>query len=85
MLRSLESMMDLYIQFKVKVQIQNQNQVPIYPNYFKYKPTLDKSSMKSKIEFKYDIRKQIVKYPSYLENMTAKFKQVYFTKKIFKV
>ena len=34
MLRSLESMMDLYIQFKVKVQIQNQDQVPIYPNYF---------------------------------------------------
>ena len=34
MLRSLESMVDLYIQFKVKVQIQNQNQVPIYPNYF---------------------------------------------------
>ena len=34
MLKSLESMMDLYIQFKVKVQIQNQNQVPIYPNYF---------------------------------------------------
>ena len=34
MLRSLESIMDLYIQFKVKVQIQNQNQVPIYPNYF---------------------------------------------------
>ena len=33
MLRSLESMVDLYIQFKVKVQIQNQNQVPIYPNY----------------------------------------------------
>ena len=37
--------------------------------------------MKSKIEFKYDIRKQNVKYPSYLENMKAKFKQVYFTKK----
>ena len=34
MLRSLESIMDLYIQFKVKVLIQNQNQVPIYPNYF---------------------------------------------------
>ena len=85
MLRSLESIMDLYIQFKVKVQIQNQNQVPIYPNYFKYKPTLDKSSMKSKIELKYDIRKQNVKYPSYLENMKAKFKQVYFTKKIYKV
>ena len=36
MLRSLESIIDLYeyIQFKVKVQIQNQNQVPIYPNYF---------------------------------------------------
>ena len=34
MLRSLESIMDLYIQFKVKVQIQNQNQVSIYPNYF---------------------------------------------------
>ena len=34
MLRSLESMMDLYIQFKVRVQIQNQNQVPIYPTYF---------------------------------------------------
>ena len=33
--------------------------------------------MKSKIEFKYDIRKQNVKYPSYLENMKAKFKQVY--------
>ena len=33
MLRSLESMVDLYIQFKVKVQIQNQNQVLIYPNY----------------------------------------------------
>ena len=33
MLRSLESIMDLYNQFKVKVQIQNQNQVPIYPNY----------------------------------------------------
>ena len=31
MLRSLESIMDLYIQFKVKVQIQNQNHVPIYP------------------------------------------------------
>ena len=41
--------------------------------------------MKSKIEFKYDIRKQNVKYPSHLENMKAKFKQVYFTKKIFKV
>ena len=34
MLRSLESMVDLYIHFKVKVQIQNQDQVPIYPNYF---------------------------------------------------
>ena len=34
MLRSLESMVDLYIQFKVKVQIQNQNQVSIYPGYF---------------------------------------------------
>ena len=34
MLRSLESMVDPYIQFKVKVQIQNQNQVSIYPNYF---------------------------------------------------
>ena len=34
MLRSLESIMDLYIQFKVKVQIQNQNQVSIYPNCF---------------------------------------------------
>ena len=33
MLRSLESMVDLYIQFKVKVQIQSQNPVPIYPNY----------------------------------------------------
>ena len=86
MLRSLESIMDLYILFKVKVQIQNQNQVSIYPNYsLKYKPTLEKSSMKSKIEFKYDIRKQNVKYPSYLENMKAKFKQVCFTKKIFKV
>ena len=41
--------------------------------------------MKSKIEFKYDIRKQNVKNPSYLENMKAKSKQVYFTKKIFKV
>ena len=41
--------------------------------------------MKSKIEFKYDIRKQNVKYPSYLENMKAKSKQVYFTKQIFKV
>ena len=40
--------------------------------------------MKSKIEFKYAIRKQNVKYPSYLENVKAKFKQVYFTKKIFK-
>ena len=79
--------MDLYvyIQFKVKVQIQNQNQVPIYPNYFKFKPTLEKSSMKSRIEFKYDIIKQNVKYPSYLENIKAKVKQVYFTKKIFKV
>ena len=37
--------------------------------------------MKSKIEFKCDIRKQNVKYPSYLENMKAKSKQVYFTKK----
>ena len=36
--------------------------------------------MKSKIEFKYDIRKQNVKYPSYLENMKAKSNQVYFTK-----
>ena len=78
--------MDLYVQFKVRVQIQNQNQVSIYPNYSpKYKPTLEKSSMKSKIEFKYAIRKQNVKYPSYLENMKAKFKQVYFTKKISKV
>ena len=96
MLRSLESMVDLYIQFKVKVQIQNQNQVPIYPNYFKYKPTLDKSSMKSKIEFKYDIRKQNVKYPSYLENIKlnlnkstlprkySKSNQIYFTKNKFK-
>ena len=41
--------------------------------------------MKSKIEFKYDIRKQNVKYPNYLENTKAKSKQVYFTKKIFKV
>ena len=41
--------------------------------------------MKSKIEFKYDIRKQNVEYPSYLENMKPKSKQVYFTKKIFKV
>ena len=85
MLRSLESMVDLYIQFKVKVQIQNQNQVQYIQTIFKYKPTLDKSSMKSKIEFKYDIRKQNVKYPSYPENLKAKFKQVYFTKKIFKV
>ena len=86
MLRSLESMMDLYIQFKVKVQIQKQNQKFQYiQTILKYKPTLDKSSMKSKIEFKYDIRKQNVKYPSYLENMKAKSKQVYFTKKIFKV
>ena len=38
--------------------------------------------MKSKIEFKYDIGKQNVKYPSYLENTKAKFKQVYFTKNI---
>ena len=46
--------------------------------------------MKSKIEFKYDIRKQNVKYPSYLENMKAKCtlprkysksNQIYFTKK----
>ena len=37
MLRSLESIMDLYIQFKVKVQIQNQNQVSIYPNYSQVK------------------------------------------------
>ena len=36
--------------------------------------------MKSKIEFKYDIRKQNVKYPNYLENIKAKSKQVYFTK-----
>ena len=41
--------------------------------------------MKSKIELKCDIRKQNVKYPGYLENMKAKSKQVYFTKKIFKV
>ena len=41
--------------------------------------------MKSKIEFKYDIRKQNVKYPSYLKNTKAKSKQIYFTKKIFKV
>ena len=34
MLRSSESIMDLYIQFKFKVQIQNQNQGLIYPNYF---------------------------------------------------
>ena len=37
--------------------------------------------MKCKIEFKFDIRKHNIKYPSYLENMKAKFKQVYFTKK----
>ena len=36
--------------------------------------------MKSKIEFKYDIRKQNVKYPNYLENIKAKSKQVYFRK-----
>ena len=36
--------------------------------------------MKSKIEFKYDIRKQNVKYPNYQENIKAKCKQVYFTK-----
>ena len=36
--------------------------------------------MKSKIEFKYDIRKQNVKYPSYRENMKARSKQVYFSK-----
>ena len=36
--------------------------------------------MKSKIEFKHDIRKQDVKYPNYLENIKAKSKQVYFTK-----
>ena len=36
--------------------------------------------MKSKIEFKYDIRKQNVKYPNYLENIKVKSKQVYFTK-----
>ena len=78
--------MDLYIQFKVKVQIQNQNQVPIYPNYsLKYKPTLEKSSMKSKIEFKCDIRKQNVKYPSYLENMKAKSNKSTLPRKIFKV
>ena len=41
--------------------------------------------MKSKIEFKYDIRKQNVKYPGYLENMKDKSKQVYFTKRIFKI
>ena len=41
--------------------------------------------MKAKIEFKSDFRKQNVKYPSCLENMEAKFKQIYFTKKIFKV
>ena len=36
--------------------------------------------MESKIEFKYDIRKQNVKYPNYLVNIKAKSKQVYFTK-----
>ena len=81
MLRSLESMMDLYIQFKVKAQIKIKIKFQYIQTIFKYKPTLEKSSMKSKIEFKYDIRKQNVKYPSYLENMKAKSKQLYFTKK----
>ena len=58
MLRSLESMMDLYIQFKVKVQIQKSKSSFNTSKLFKYKPTLDKSSMKSKIEFKCDIGKQ---------------------------
>ena len=67
--------------FKSKIKIKFQ----YIQTIFKFKPTLEKSSMKSKIEFKYDIRKQNVKYPSYLENMKARSKQVYFTKKIFKV
>ena len=85
MLRSLESMVDLYIQFKVKVQIQNQNQVPIYPNYFQVQTITREIKYEIQDEFKCDIRKQYVKYPGYLENMKTKFKQVYFTKKIFKV
>ena len=67
--------------FKSKIKIKFQ----YIQTIIKYKPTLDKSSMKSKIEFKCDIRKQNVKYSNYLENMKAKSKQVYFTKKIFKV
>ena len=39
--------------FKSKIKIKFQ----YIQTIFKYKPPLDKSSMKSKIEFKYDIRK----------------------------
>ena len=40
--------------------------------------------MKSKIEFKYAIRKQNVEYPSYLKNMKARSKQVYLPRKYSK-
>ena len=77
--------------------IQNQSSNPKSKSIFSiYKPTLDKSIMKSKIEFKSDIGKQQVKYPSCLEiwklNLNkstlpkkySKSNQIYFIKNKFK-
>ena len=82
--------MDLYIQFSQSSNPKSKSSSNI-SKLFKYKPTLDKSSMKSKIEFKYDIEKQD-EYPSYLQiwklslnkstlqREYSKSNQIYFTK-----
>ena len=60
MLKSLESIMDLYeyIQFKSKFKSKIKIKFWHIQTNIRYRPTLGKSSMKSKIEFKYNIRKQ---------------------------